>query len=172
MSDRRVHIGRGGRPQVSQTGRKGWTRQVQDIFFEELAATANVDQSLRKAGMSRAGAYAKRARDADFRMRWRRAVSAAVERLELALLERTLTGTARTVTARDGTVTRTVEYPDRIALSLIKQHQPTLLDARSEDAAEEAEAARERLLKKLDRMVARMAREAAGGRVGSAGCGE
>lgn len=86
----------------------GWTKARRKAFLDTLAATCNVGKACEEAGMSVAGAYALRRRDAAFGDLWREALALGYERLESALLERVLEG----VNAIEIDVTREVMLPD------------------------------------------------------------
>ena len=45
------------------------------------------------------------------------------ERLELALLDRVSTGIEKIVRRKDGSEERTIEYPDRLAVALLKKFE-------------------------------------------------
>lgn len=122
------------RPQVRKPRRNEWTKAKQRIFFTALAETCNVKLAAEAAGMSVAGAYWKRKRDAAFRAGWAEAIGAAYQRLELVMLDRALNGTEKVVVRKDGSEERMREYPNQIAMHLLKMHRDSAVEAMSEPA--------------------------------------
>ena len=165
----------GGRPQVqdvTETAR-AWTKAKQEQFLEHLAATCNVRASCRAVGLSEPGAYKRKKADAGFRASWARAVAEAVGRLELMLIERAMKGTVKTHVTREGVKLRTTEYPDRIALSLIRVHKEEARQAEGDAIEDEPiEAVRARIARKLDMLVRREAAKAAKTKAGSGSIAE
>ncbi|NNC47375.1 MAG: hypothetical protein HKO13_02955 [Sphingomonas sp.] len=128
-----------------------------ETFFETLAQTCNVTLSCETAGISAAGCYRRRREDAAFRQRWVEALAHGYARLELALLERALVGSEKVTTYKDGKTSIVREYPNALAMSLLKMHRDTVREAeREEPDPQEVEEARERILLKLERIAARM----------------
>ncbi len=82
-----VQLGVDFRPQV-RSRKDGWTPARQRVFFAHLAATCNIAHAARQAGMSKGGAYERRAIDPAFRERWRQALEEGYVRLEAMLLAR------------------------------------------------------------------------------------
>ena len=126
-------------------------RQVQ-TFFAALADTCNVKLSAREAGFTVQWAYLKRRTDAGFRAAWAEAVAEGYAKLELVLLERALTGTEKITIRRDGSEERVREYPNAIALQLLRRHRETAAEADMAIPEEEAAELRKRLLDKLERL--------------------
>ena len=133
-------------------------------FFETLAETCNVAQSCRVAGISTHWCYARRKDDATFRKQWGEALAEGYAKLELALLERALAGSVKETEVIDrkggDTVstktTKVTEYPNALAMSLLKMHRDTVREVEGEEPdAQEIEEARERILMKLERLAAR-----------------
>ena len=139
-------------PKIRKPRRNEWTKAKQDIFFTTLAETCNVKLAAETAGMSVAGAYWKRKRDAAFRAGWAEAIGVAYQRLELVMLDRALNGTEKIVFRKDGTEERMRDYPNQIALHLLKMHRDSATEAVEEpDEADVAEV-RQRLVEKLERL--------------------
>ena len=76
--------------------------------------------------MSVRGANKRRQRNAAFRASWLDALATAYGRLELALLDRSLNGTEKIIERSDGSIDRMREYPNQLALSLLKMHRATV----------------------------------------------
>jgi hypothetical protein len=139
-------------PKIRKPRRNEWTKAKQDIFFTTLAETCNVKLAAETAGMSVAGAYWKRKRDAAFRAGWAEAIGVAYQRLELVMLDRALNGTEKIIFRKDGTEERMRDYPNQIALHLLKMHRDSATEAVEEpDEADVAEV-RQRLVEKLERL--------------------
>ena len=144
-----MHLGKGKKPQMRKTRRGGWTAAKQRKFIEELAATCNVAASLRRVRMSARGVYDLRKRSAEFRAEWAGALCEGYAKLEMMLLDRAMNGTVKTVTRANGTVDKTHEYPNALALRLLKMHKDAVADAEAEHHPEEMEEVRRRIVRKL-----------------------
>jgi hypothetical protein len=157
------------RPQLRQAprGRPRFTLAKQEIFFAELAATCNVSAAYRKAGVSHYCVYDHRRKSAAFRARWAEAVREAYARLELMMLDRAMNGTVKTRTRADGSVEKIHEYPNHIAMQLLRLHRATAAEAEEVHDSELIEEARDRLANRLERLRRRIEGETAdaGGKV-------
>lgn len=140
------------KPKVRKPRRFEWTKAKEKTFFTALAETCNVRLAAEEAGMSPAGAYWRRKRDAAFRAGWAEAIAAAYQRLELVMIERALNGTEKIVVRRDGSEERMREYPNQIAMHLLKMHRDSAAAAINEPDETDVEEVRERLLGKLRRL--------------------
>ena len=100
------------KPKVRPPRKNEWTRAKEETFFTALAETSNVKLAAETAGMSAAGAYWRRKRDAAFRAGWAEAIATAYQRLELVMLDRALNGTEKIVVRKDGSEERMREYPN------------------------------------------------------------
>ena len=80
------------------------------------------------------------------------AIGAAYHRLEMVLLERAFVGAEKIVRRKDGSEERMVEYPNQLALTLLKMHRDTAAEATTEVPADDIEEVRERLIQKLQRL--------------------
>ncbi len=158
----KLTIAGGASPKLRRPRRHEWTKAKEARFFETLAETCNVTIAAEAAGMSVAGAYVRRKKIAAFRAGWAEAIATAYQRLELVMLDRALNGTEKVVVRKDGSEERMCEYPNQIALHLLKMHRDSAMEA-IEDA-EEADSAevRERLVEKLERLRKRFEAEDAG----------
>jgi len=87
-----------------------------------------------------------------FRGAWLEAIGAAYHRLELVLLERAFVGSEKLIRRKDGSEERMVEYPNQLALTLLKMHRDTAVEATTEVPPDDVEEIRERLLEKLERI--------------------
>ena len=144
----------GGKPQIRRRRANEWTKAKEQLFLDTLAETCNVTLAVEATGMSLAGAYRKRQRDAAFRAGWREAIGIAYSRLELVLLDRAFNGTEKLTTRRDGSEERMREYPNQIALQLLRMHKDMAAEAapENEPSADEIEEVRQRLFDKLQRL--------------------
>jgi hypothetical protein len=162
---RKLVLAGSSKPQMQREPSRNWTREKEREFLSILAETCNVTRALEAVGMSAPGAYKRRRRNAAFRAAWMEAISTAYQRLELALLDRSLNGTEKIITRRDGSEDRMREFPNQLGLSLLKMHRASVTDfeVASEMAAENVDELRERVLRKLVRLQQRRERERAEG---------
>ena len=149
----------GGKKPQMRAKKGGWTAAKRKAFLAELAATCNIAASLRKVKMSRQGLDKLRERSAEFRAGIVEAIRHAYPNLELALLDRSLNGTVKTVTRPDGSVDKTHEYPNAVALSLLRLHKATAEEAEAEHDPDEMEEVHARLMRKLAAVKKRMEAE-------------
>ena len=149
-------VGMHARPRMQPTSGRGWTKEKEKRFLEMLAETCNVTRACDAVGMSTNGAYKRRRKNAAFRAAWVETISAAYQRLELVLLDRTFNGTEKIMTRRDGTEDRMREYPNGLGLSLLKMHRSTAQGSvAARPAEDDIDEVRERLIMKLLRLKAR-----------------
>jgi hypothetical protein len=152
MAKRGLALVGGVRPKKRRLSAREWSRAKEDAFLSALEATCNVTVSAAEAGVSASAAYRRRKSHAAFRAGWVQAIGSAYQRLELALIERALIGTEKVVSRRDGSVERVREYPNAIALTLLRMHRDTAEEAQAEQEPDDMEEVRERLLQKLERL--------------------
>ena len=141
-----------GAPQKRSGRRSDWTRKMGDQFCETLADTCNVTLAAAAIERSIGNVYKWRGKDASFRAAWDRALAMGYSRLELMLLERALHGVEKVVVARDGSSSVMREYPDRVALTLLRMHRETAALAEERMDGGEHEEACARILAKLSRL--------------------
>jgi hypothetical protein len=147
------------KPKIRKPRRNEWTKAKERTFFTALSETCNVKLASEAAGMSPASAYWRRKRDAAFRAGWGEAIGAAYQRLELVMLDRALNGTEKIVVRKDGSEERMREYPNHIAMHLLKMHRDSATEAMNEPEEADVEEIRERLLQKLRRLRERIHQE-------------
>jgi hypothetical protein len=145
-------VGVRGKPQMQPTSGRSWTKEKERQFLEVLSETCNVTRACEAVGMSTNGAYKRRRKNAAFRAAWVETISAAYQRLELVLLDRTFNGTEKVIERHDGTEDRMREYPNGLGLSLLKMHRSTIERTDEVRGEEDIEELRERLIKKLLRL--------------------
>jgi hypothetical protein len=150
-SDELTLVG-GKNSQLRKAKGKEWSKAKVAEFLSVLAETCNVTRAAAEAGVSVSAAYRRRKADAAFRNSWLEAIGAAYQRLELVLLERAFVGTEKIVRRKDGSEERMVEYPNQLALTLLKMHRDTAVEANTEFAPSDVEEIRERLIQKLQRL--------------------
>ncbi len=144
---------RGGvKPKQVAGRRSDWTQKMANQFIETLADTCNVTLAAASIGRSIANVYKWKGKDASFRAGWDRALAVGYSRLELMLLERALHGVEKVVVARDGTSSVMREYPDRVALTLLRMHRETAAMAEESVDGREHDEACERIIAKLSRL--------------------
>ena len=139
--------------------RRDWTKKKESAFLTVVAETCNVTLACEEAGVSLSSAYARRKKNAAFRAAWAEAISVAYRRLELMLLERSFNGTEKVVTRKDGSEERVREYPNGIAIQLLKMHRDTAVAAEREPAPGELEDLRAKLQGKVERLRQRLIAE-------------
>lgn len=149
----------GGKPKLRKRAKRNWTKAKEVEFLTALAETCNVTRAAAEAGLSSRHAYRRRKSHAAFRAAWREAIATAYGKLELAMLERSLNGTERVIRRKDGSEERVREYPNAIALTLLKMHRDTAIEAETEVSEEQAAEVRQRLFDKLQRLRQRFAQE-------------
>jgi hypothetical protein len=152
----------GAGPKLRKPRRNEWTKAKERTFFTALAESCNVKLAAEAAAMSVSGAYLKRKREAAFRAGWAEAIATAYQRLELAMLDRALNGTEKIVVRKDGSEERVREYPNQVAMHLLKMHRDSAMEAAAEPDEAEIEEVRERLLEKLRRLRKRIQDEEQG----------
>ena len=142
----------GKRPRVVKARPNVFDAKKQDRFFAELAATCNVRLSAKAARVGVATVYKHKAQDAAFRARWAEAIGGAYHNLELMMLDRAMNGTVKTVTKADGSIDRTHEFPNAIALTLLRLHRDAAAEAEPDVSEEEAEEIRARIMRRIQRL--------------------
>ena len=144
----------GNKAHMRKPGKREWTIAREDAFLSALEATCNVTLAAEETGVSVSSAYRRRATNAGFRGRWVGAIGSAYQRLELALIERALIGTEKIIKRKDGSEERVREYPNAIALTLLRLHRDTAQEASIEEPPHDMDEIRERLLQKIERLSA------------------
>ena len=142
----------GGAPKKRKAVARDWSKAKERAFVEALTETCNVTLACEAAKVSTTSAYKRRKVDAAFRNAWREAIGLAYQKLELVLIERALNGTEKIVTKIDGREERMREYPNHIALQLLKMHRETAVEATTEVPDSEVDEARQRVFDKLERL--------------------
>ena len=137
---------------LQKASAKGWTRVKEREFLSVLAETCNVKLAAFEAGVSPQHAYARRKTHAAFRSAWIEAISIAYGRLELMLLDRTLNGVEKVIKRRDGSEERMIDYSNQVALTLLKMHRETAIEADHDMPSDEIAELRKKISRKLDRL--------------------
>lgn len=142
-----------------------WTKAKRDLFLAELAQTANVSASARKAKMKEPQAYAERRKSGSFREAWAEALSEGYAKLELMMLERAMTALGAQPSEADAAKTKLEEYSNKLAMTLLTAHRASARSGRGQ--AVEGSAgfnqmvdAKARLSAKFDTMHERLKAEA------------
>lgn len=154
-SNTRVTTTRGKRRQVQSDKKDSFTKKRRAEFLAVLADTCNVNLACRETNVVRSTVYKRRKTDAAFRKGWQEALATAYHKLELVLLERAFAGTEKIVTRKDGGEERVREFPNAMALQLLKMHRDSVVESEREFSDQEADEIRERLFAKLKRLKAR-----------------
>ena len=147
------------RPQLRKARAGSWTAAKRSAFIEELAATCNVAASLRTVGMSAVSVYKLRKRSAEFRAQWAEALREGYAKLEMMLIERAMNGTVKTVTRAGGAVDKTREYPNHVALALLRMHKDKVGEAETAYTEQDLEEVRRRIVRKVAAVNVRAERE-------------
>ena len=139
------------KPQLKKRAKRDWSKAKAENFLSVLAETCNVSEACRRSRVPMTVAYRRRKMDAAFRAEWLEAIAIGYHRLEGVLLQRAFDGTERVVT-KNGSEERMREYPNHIALQLLKMHRETAVEAETEISAADVAELREPLVRKLQRM--------------------
>ena len=140
------------KPKLRKRTKRDWTNSKQRDFLTALAETCNVSRAAEEAGVSVSSAYRRRKTNAAFRAGWIEAIGTAYPRLELVLLNRAFHGVDKLVTRRDGSEERMQDYSNQLGLTLLKMHRDSAIEAAPENAPENIDEIRERLVHKLERL--------------------
>ncbi len=149
---RELTIVGGSAPQARKASKRNWTKAKEQAFLEVLGDTCNVTAAADAAGVSVSNVYRRRQKVAAFRAGWAHAIATAYQRLELVMLDRALNGTEKIVVRKDGSEERMRDYPNAIAMNLLKLHRDSAMEALSEPAEGEVDELRQRLFDKLERL--------------------
>jgi hypothetical protein len=149
---RSTQLAGGKVPRVVSARANAFDRTKQERFLAELAATCNITLAAKRAKVSTSTVDRHRKSNAAFRAGWAEAIRQAYRNLELMMLERAMNGTVKTVTKADGSVDRTHEYPNAIALTLLRLHKDAAVEAEAEVDEEDADEIRARLARRIDRL--------------------
>ena len=171
MTEQKVTPSRGRRAPAStakprnrkvKPKRESWTAEMKRTFLASLAATANVQASIRTIGMSESAVYRLRQRSPEFQAQWLAALREGYARLELMVLERAMNGTQKPIIHAGQIVGQVTEYSDRLALTLLTAHRETVMGESAAKASpsnsepSSPEEVRKRILDKLADMNARL----------------
>jgi hypothetical protein len=105
-----------------RTPQQRWNDRRTALFFDHLALTCNVNESLRRSGLSSSNMYRRRSESADFRAAWDAALEEGYSRLEAELLNRALNGETQEVVNRNGEVVKVRTVSNTLGLALLKHH--------------------------------------------------
>jgi hypothetical protein len=140
------------KPQLKKRARRDWSKAKARAFLTVLGETCNVSEACRRSRVPMTVVYRRRKMDASFRAEWATTIADAYHKLELVLLQRAFNGTEKVVRRRDGSEERMREYPNHIALQLLKMHRDTAIEAEPEHQAENVDEIRDRIVRKLQRL--------------------
>lgn len=132
----------------------GWTPDRQRKFIEALASSACVTEAAASVGLSATAAYNLRRRpDAQaFRLAWDAAIDFGMRRLVDAALARAVHGVAVPVFWKGEQVGERREYPEHLAMFLLRAHDPARFGAPPAAAPRHFDAAGQHLAQALDHM--------------------
>lgn len=77
----------GSGSQLKRAGHDRWGPRKEKLFFDELAATANVKRAAKAAGVSPNAVYQRRMRDAHFKAKWAAVLETGRAAIEMKLVE-------------------------------------------------------------------------------------
>jgi len=75
------------RAQIKRAGHDRWSQAKERLFFDELAATANVKRAAKAAGVSTNAVYARRMKQPVFRAKWDAVLETGRAAIEMKLVE-------------------------------------------------------------------------------------
>lgn len=132
----------------------GWTPDRQRKFIEALASSACVTEAAASVGLSATSAYNLRRRpDAQaFRLAWDAAIDFGMRRLVDAALARAVHGVAVPIFWKGEQVGERREYPEHLAMFLMRAHDPARFGAQHAAAPRHFDAAGQHLAQALDYM--------------------
>jgi hypothetical protein len=142
----------GSKPRALKAAKRDWTKAKEEAFLGALAETCNVTAAAAAARVSVGGAYLRRRKVAAFRAGWAEAIATAYQRLELVMLDRALNGTEKIVVRKDGSEVRMRDYPNQVAMTLLKMHRDSAIEAMNEPDEVDVAEVRQRLVEKLERL--------------------
>jgi hypothetical protein len=140
--------------QLQRQRSAGWTPDRQRKFIEALASSACVTAAADSVGLSATSAYNLRRRpDAQaFRIAWDAAIDFAMRRLVDAALARAVHGVAVPIFYRGEQVGERREYPEHLAMFLMRAHDPHRFGAQHPTAPRHGDAAGQHLAQALGHM--------------------
>jgi len=123
--------------QLQRQRSSGWTPDRQRKFIEALAASACVTEAAASVGLSATSSYNLRRRpDAHaFRHAWDAAIDCGMRRLVDAALARAVHGVPVPIFYKGEQVGERREYPERLAMFLMRAHDPHRFGAAGRDDA-------------------------------------
>lgn len=140
--------------QLQRQRSAGWTPDRQRKFIEALASSACVTEAADSVGLSATSAYNLRRRpDAQaFRIAWDAAIDFAMRRLVDAALARAVHGVAVPIFYRGEQVGERREYPEHLAMFLMRAHDPHRFGAQHPAPPRHGDAAGQHLAQALGHM--------------------
>ncbi|MGF1549735.1 MAG: hypothetical protein ACFBQW_04290, partial [Sphingomonadaceae bacterium] len=157
--DEIVRRSRHGRHCVMRVGPGRWSAEKEEAFLAALTETANVAASARAVKTSTTALYRRRARDARFAARWRAALGAGYEDIELLLIReaKEALGGAPGARRRGG---RRLKEPMTAAeaINLLKLHRASVKGGRPQlygwrAAESDIEEVRAEMLRKVEALI-------------------
>lgn len=138
--------------QMKRVGHDRWSQAKEKVFFEELAATANVKRAAKAAGVSPNAVYARRMKQPLFKAKWAAVLETGRASIEMHLVE-AANKSFDPEELDTGGVEPRVSVADAIRIVQLhgsKAQRQSIEEL--EPPAEEIEEIRERLFKKLERL--------------------
>jgi hypothetical protein len=154
----------GAGSQLKRAGEGRWNQRKEKLFFDELAATANVKRAAKAAGVSPNAVYQRRMRDAHFKAKWAAVLETGRASIEMHLVE----AANRSFEPEELDV---ADSPPKVsvaeAIRIVQTHGskkqqeelPSFAERVASMGEQEIEELRERILGKLKRLTDRTRRE-------------
>ncbi|MDZ3830761.1 MAG: hypothetical protein U0S50_02950 [Sphingopyxis sp.] len=140
--------------QLQRQRSSGWTPDRQRKFIEALASCACVTEAAASVGLSATAAYNLRRRPdaAAFRHAWDAAIDFGMRRLVDAALARAVHGVAVPIFYKGEQVGERREYPEHLAMFLMRAHDPDRFGAQPAATPRPFDAAGQHLAQAIDHM--------------------
>ncbi|MFM7028367.1 MAG: phage tail protein [Chakrabartia sp.] len=148
-------------PRGAAADRRSFDARARALFLDELAMTANVSASARKAGIAPHIAYAHRRRSAEFATRWQAALAEGFARLEGDLLAEALTAASGKIS---DAALKSRAQRHRLGLALLSLHRASVRGTKAENGHGASTATqRAELARKVEAKINAMRRRLPGG---------
>ena len=107
-----------------------------DRFVDELRECGSVTAAAARVGVARSTLYRLRRRIPAFATAWDHAAGRSADKLEAAMLDRAINGVERTKRFANGSVETWREYPEAMALAMLRARLPQVYGTAAPAAAE------------------------------------
>lgn len=107
-----------------------------DRFLDELRECGSVTEAAARTGVAKSTLYRARRRFRSFAAAWDQVAGRGTDKLEAAMLDRAMNGVPRTRKLANGTVETWHEFPEAMAMFLLKARLPHIYGANAKLVAE------------------------------------